>query len=176
MVWEWLAVLTANEGKCVYCGEQAQTMGHVIPFADGGLDDLPNLVPACHSCNLRKRDKALPVWWMSMDLKYRWSGEGTPQAGAMYMDGSLRDLYLSTHEEVLAVLAELDLVCREITHERRTAWFRDRYAWWGYPGRSFDPAGRASNQMARIKKAGAEGRPPLSVEINEILAKHGISL
>ncbi|WP_417159192.1 HNH endonuclease [Streptomyces gilvifuscus] len=31
----------------MYCGGASGTMDHVIPFPDGGADDMSNLVPAC---------------------------------------------------------------------------------------------------------------------------------
>lgn len=50
-------VLTKNDGRCVYCGDPADTIDHVIPRSKGGTDDLDNLVPACRDCNSRKGNR-----------------------------------------------------------------------------------------------------------------------
>lgn len=42
-------------GLCWLCGEEADTVDHVIPLALGGTDWPANLRPACRSCNSRKR-------------------------------------------------------------------------------------------------------------------------
>jgi 5-methylcytosine-specific restriction endonuclease McrA len=47
---------------CVYCGEQATTLDHVIPLARGGPHEVSNLVPACSDCNLRKHNKTPEEW------------------------------------------------------------------------------------------------------------------
>ena len=42
-------------GPCVYCGDElADNVDHVIPVANGGPDDLSNLVSACQRCNVAK--------------------------------------------------------------------------------------------------------------------------
>lgn len=50
-------VLAKNGGRCVYCGDPADTIDHVIPKSKGGTDDLDNLVPACRDCNSRKGNR-----------------------------------------------------------------------------------------------------------------------
>ena len=52
------AVLSQNDGNCVYCGKPANSIDHVIPKKLGGGDNPENLVPACMDCNRRKKDKA----------------------------------------------------------------------------------------------------------------------
>ncbi|MEV6653904.1 HNH endonuclease signature motif containing protein [Streptomyces sp. NPDC051219] len=174
MIWEWLAVLFANDGQCFWCSNPSQTMDHVIPFSDGGLDDLPNLLPICHKCNRAKSDKNPVVWLVSMDLCIRWDGKGTPRDGAMYKDSSLRDLYLSAHTDVLDVLDQIDEVLAEITDEKRIAWFNDRYKSYGYPSASYGvPRARAAAEK-RVKKGKEKGYPDLNVEVKELLASRGI--
>ncbi len=43
------------DGKCFYCPADADTIDHRIPLARGGTGLPANLVPACRSCNSRKR-------------------------------------------------------------------------------------------------------------------------
>jgi 5-methylcytosine-specific restriction endonuclease McrA len=58
---EWLQVLEDFDYCCAYCGVQldAPTMDHVVPLSKGGTNDIDNIVPACKSCNSRKRDRDL---------------------------------------------------------------------------------------------------------------------
>jgi 5-methylcytosine-specific restriction endonuclease McrA len=39
---------------CQYCGQEADTVDHVIPRRLGGLDNDENLLSACYKCNLAK--------------------------------------------------------------------------------------------------------------------------
>ena len=39
---------------CQYCGQEADTVDHVIPRRLGGLDSDDNLVAACSKCNYSK--------------------------------------------------------------------------------------------------------------------------
>ena len=39
---------------CFYCGQEANTVDHVIPRRLGGLDSDDNLVAACSRCNYSK--------------------------------------------------------------------------------------------------------------------------
>ncbi len=47
---------------CVYCGDPAKSLDHVIPLARGGEHAVGNLVPACLPCNKSKSDKLLTEW------------------------------------------------------------------------------------------------------------------
>lgn len=65
-----------QDGKCFYCGCQMilfrnekeknlpisknyATKEHLLPRVDGGVDNIYNLVAACHKCNLRRGHKDL---------------------------------------------------------------------------------------------------------------------
>jgi 5-methylcytosine-specific restriction endonuclease McrA len=53
---EWLAVLTAFGRKCAYCGKPNTTsQDHIVPISQGGKHTIWNVVPACISCNSKKR-------------------------------------------------------------------------------------------------------------------------
>jgi 5-methylcytosine-specific restriction endonuclease McrA len=47
-------VLRSGQFICVYCGQEADTVDHVIPRRLGGNDSDDNLVPSCKRCNLAK--------------------------------------------------------------------------------------------------------------------------
>lgn len=47
------------EGLCAYCSEPADTLDHVIPVKLSGESARGNLLPACRSCNCRKRTKTI---------------------------------------------------------------------------------------------------------------------
>jgi len=53
-------------GVCHYCharvGREHLTMDHVVPLSRGGKSRKGNLVPACKSCNNKKK-YLLPVEW-----------------------------------------------------------------------------------------------------------------
>lgn len=52
-------ILMRDNRTCVYCGEYANTVDHVIPKSKGGEDSWENLVAACRDCNAKKANKVL---------------------------------------------------------------------------------------------------------------------
>lgn len=50
------------EGKCAYCGNDADTFDHIIPVAKGGTNEAWNIAPTCRSCNSSKQDANLFEW------------------------------------------------------------------------------------------------------------------
>jgi hypothetical protein len=51
-----------TDGHCAYCGRELDPfenwhIEHMTARINGGENAIENLVPACHSCNLRKRSK-----------------------------------------------------------------------------------------------------------------------
>jgi len=57
--YEDAAILARSCGKCVYCGEPATTIDHVVPLSRGGPDIESNVVGACLRCNLKKGAKTV---------------------------------------------------------------------------------------------------------------------
>lgn len=53
------AVFARDDGKCQYCGAQADSIDHVVPRSRGGAHDWCNVVAACSPCNTTKRDHLL---------------------------------------------------------------------------------------------------------------------
>ena len=61
---EWLEILKKYHWKCAYCGKEFDLFNrperdHIIPISKGGNNIKENIVPACRSCNARKKDKIL---------------------------------------------------------------------------------------------------------------------
>lgn len=54
---QWQAIKEHYGHRCVYCGRKMQrlTQDHITPLAKGGSHTVSNVVPACTSCNCRKR-------------------------------------------------------------------------------------------------------------------------
>lgn len=51
------AVLQRDGWQCQACGQDANTVDHVLPRARGGGDDMENLQAMCAKCNRDKSDK-----------------------------------------------------------------------------------------------------------------------
>jgi hypothetical protein len=64
-------VFKRDEFRCVYCGSTPNDgplhVDHVVAVANGGGDDLPNLVTACAACNLGKSSVPLTNRAPAMD-------------------------------------------------------------------------------------------------------------
>ena len=52
-------IFSRSNGKCVYCGAQAEEIDHVIPRAKGGTNSVYNLVASCRACNQMKSNLSL---------------------------------------------------------------------------------------------------------------------
>jgi 5-methylcytosine-specific restriction endonuclease McrA len=52
--------------NCAYCGSNEKiSVDHVLPIKMGGLDEISNIVPACHKCNCSKGAKPVREWYRS---------------------------------------------------------------------------------------------------------------
>jgi len=58
-------ILKMHDYCCVYCGDDANTVDHIIPVDLGGLDALENLVAACNSCNASFGTKVKHIQWIT---------------------------------------------------------------------------------------------------------------
>ncbi len=56
---DWERLLRRHKGRCAYCGEAAALIeaDHRTPLSRGGRNTIDNILPACRSCNRRKRTK-----------------------------------------------------------------------------------------------------------------------
>lgn len=63
-------ILKRDNFRCVYCGatstEAKLQVDHIVPVAKGGSDSPENLVAACFSCNIGKRDKLLEESYLEL--------------------------------------------------------------------------------------------------------------
>ncbi|MGK5113609.1 MULTISPECIES: HNH endonuclease [unclassified Geodermatophilus] len=53
------AVFTRDGSVCVYCGNSATSIDHVVPRSRGGTHTWDNVVAACRRCNHTKADRSL---------------------------------------------------------------------------------------------------------------------
>lgn len=75
-----IAAMFARWGKeCFYCrtpliygAEGNGSIDHVIPYALGGRNALPNIVPACKTCNNHKADKMVYLHEARSHLVFRY--------------------------------------------------------------------------------------------------------
>lgn len=56
------AILERDKWTCVYCGENAAEVDHVVPIVQGGTNDPRNLAAACRRCNREKWDMTPEQW------------------------------------------------------------------------------------------------------------------
>ncbi|HVV29665.1 MAG TPA: HNH endonuclease [Mycobacteriales bacterium] len=52
-------VLARDGHRCVYCGDAATSLDHVVPRSRGGGHTWDNVVAACRRCNHQKADRPL---------------------------------------------------------------------------------------------------------------------
>ena len=58
-------IFERDEGMCIYCGNPAQELDHVIPTKDGGRSIKNNLVCACRRCNMKKARHPNDSIWLT---------------------------------------------------------------------------------------------------------------
>jgi hypothetical protein len=58
-------ILKMHDYMCVYCGDEANAVDHVIPINKGGTDHPDNLVAACMFCNGSLGDKTKHIIWIN---------------------------------------------------------------------------------------------------------------
>jgi 5-methylcytosine-specific restriction enzyme A len=71
------------KGLCHWCRKETPvkelTMDHVVPIARGGKSTRSNVVPACKTCNNKKK-QLLPMEWEACVQAMRGHGKGADDA------------------------------------------------------------------------------------------------
>ncbi|GAA3118159.1 HNH endonuclease [Planomonospora alba] len=62
------ALMRRDDYRCVYCGQRAETIDHVIPRSRGGTHTWENCVASCTACNHRKADRLLEELGWTLDV------------------------------------------------------------------------------------------------------------
>lgn len=52
-----MEVWRKTDGRCFYCGADAEAFDHIYPISQGGRNTAENLLPSCHRCNSAKKDR-----------------------------------------------------------------------------------------------------------------------
>jgi 5-methylcytosine-specific restriction endonuclease McrA len=74
-------VLERDYFTCHYCGQEANTVDHLIPISKGGTDEATNMVAACIKCNSGKRDRMTPTFFERTPKPTTPSGKIFPENG-----------------------------------------------------------------------------------------------
>jgi 5-methylcytosine-specific restriction endonuclease McrA len=53
-------ILNRDGFTCYYCGQEANTVDHIVPISKGGISVEDNMIAACTRCNSGKRDRIAP--------------------------------------------------------------------------------------------------------------------
>ncbi len=57
------SIHTFTSKRCIYCGKPSESIDHILPRSQGGLNITENCVPACLSCNGNKSDENVFSWY-----------------------------------------------------------------------------------------------------------------
>lgn len=61
---QWLALCVEYHDRCAYCfAKTPLTMDHFVSLAQGGANDISNIVPACLQCNSGKQAHTFLLWF-----------------------------------------------------------------------------------------------------------------
>ena len=63
-------IFSKTNGKCSYCGAEAEEVDHIVPRSKGGTNSTFNLTPACKSCNKLKSKLSLKEFGKIMNKDY----------------------------------------------------------------------------------------------------------
>ena len=102
--------------RCIYCGNNSESIDHVLPQSKGGLSITENCVPACLSCNGSKTDNNAFEWYR----KQRFYDPRRSMAIRAWTEGDIR----------LALrLLRWAQPKRKLTNETTNSLLNDDYSW-----------------------------------------------
>ena len=62
-------ILDAWRRRCIYCGDNATTLDHLVPRSSPESTELSNnLAPACLRCNQSKGQENMELWYRSQSI------------------------------------------------------------------------------------------------------------
>lgn len=67
---QWFDTVGYFNYSCAYCGDKTKKLcqDHIIPISKLGDHTKNNIVPACQSCNSKKRDHNMEEWYIKQDF------------------------------------------------------------------------------------------------------------
>ena len=70
-----LAIYRQDGFRCAYCRLHLLdgiklTLDHIIADANGGGDEISNLITCCSTCNSRRRALTIPHWLMRLECEF----------------------------------------------------------------------------------------------------------
>jgi 5-methylcytosine-specific restriction endonuclease McrA len=67
---EWQENLSLFDNRCAYCGASGVKLEqeHMVPVVAGGGYTQENIIPACRSCNARKRSSTIADFLFRLDV------------------------------------------------------------------------------------------------------------
>ena len=84
---QWRKSIHRFTGKsCIYCGKPSESIDHVLPRSQGGLNTTENCVPACLSCNGDKSNENALYWYR----KQKFYDPRRAMAIRAWLEGDLR--------------------------------------------------------------------------------------
>ena len=84
---QWRKSIHEFTGKtCIYCGNNSESIDHILPKSRGGLSVTENCVPACLHCNGNKSDINVFEWYRQQ----RFYDPRRSMAIRAWIDGDIR--------------------------------------------------------------------------------------
>ena len=84
---QWRKSIHAFTNKsCIYCGDNSESIDHILPKSKGGLSITENCVPACLACNGNKSDQEAFEWYR----KQKFYDPRRAMAIRAWIDGDIR--------------------------------------------------------------------------------------
>jgi len=117
-------IMVRDNYTCIYCGEPATEVDHIIPRSKGGITSAANGVSCCKHCNMKKKGR-LDVPFITRGLFYLSTiGVNTDWVDGLYamresveqigLDESKHEEHYTELEKAVRILTECDISRSEI--------------------------------------------------------------